>query len=88
MEFEWDKRKAAANVSKHAVRFEDAKPVFEDPNALELYQRVDGEDRWFRVGHNGLKILVVVYTETARGTIRIISAREATKDEKKRYRQR
>ena len=67
MEFEWDKRKAATTFSKHAVRFEDAKSVFEDPNALELYQRVGGEDRWFRVGHNGSKILVVVYTETARG---------------------
>lgn len=88
MQFEWDKRKAASNVAKHAVRFEDATPVFDDPYALELYQSVDGEDRWFRVGHNGSKILVVVYTERASGTIRIISAREATKDEKKRYRQR
>lgn len=88
MKFEWDKRKAATNVRKHAVRFEDAKPVFEDPNALELYQIVDGEERWVTVGNNGSRILVVVYAEPTPGAIRIISAREATKDEKKHYRQR
>ena len=88
MKFEWDKRKAASNAAKHAVRFEDAKPVFEDPKALEFYQVVDGEERWVTIGNNGLQVLVVVYAEPAPGTIRIISAREATKDEKKHYRQR
>lgn len=87
MKFEWDKRKAATNVTKHGVSFKDAEGVFKDHSRLEYPQRVNREDRWFTIGHNGSKILVVVYTETTRGT-RIISAREATNDEKKRYRRR
>lgn len=88
MKFVSDKNKAAANVRKHGVSFKDAEGVFDDSYALESYQRRRGEDRWKRVGHSGSKLLTVAYTETMDGAIRIISAREATNDEKKHYRNR
>jgi uncharacterized protein len=85
MEFEWDDVKAASNLIDHpGVSFADAQRVFDDPNRLEFFQRREGEDRWIVVGASGAKLLAVIYTE--RGPkVRIISARKATKDEKKAY---
>jgi hypothetical protein len=94
-QFEWHPAKAAANLKKHGVSFEQATEVFTDPIALTLYDEDNSEeeDRWITLG-KGFKqhYLVVVHTfrdsqaNTVR--IRIISARPATKHEIKQYEQR
>ena len=87
MAFDWDAAKAKINLAKHGVSFEEATEAFEDPDKLEIYQRVASEDRWWMLARSKKRLLVVVYTETG-STIRIISAREAEKNEKARYRNR
>ena len=86
MSYGWDQAKSRANLAKHGVDFADAVSVFEDDLALtrpELDSR--GESRSVALGIDGFgRHLVVVFTE--RGTrIRIISARLATKQERKSY---
>ncbi len=86
MEFEWDERKAAANLKKHAVDFADAALVLYDDRALTAQDLGDyGEERLASVGLDPLgRVLVVVYTWRERRA-RIISARPATPAERKRY---
>ena len=84
MQFEWDPEKAASNSTKHGVTFEFAQRIFEDPHMLEDYQFEGGEERWKALGRVDQKILVVVYTERD-AALRIISAREAEKNEQKFY---
>ena len=88
MIFEWDDDKATANEQKHGVNFETAARVFLDPNRLEDFDLEHGgdEDRWITIGLVEAWLLMVVYTER-RETVRLISARKATKNEKKAYRQ-
>ena len=88
LEFEWDEEKAAANWKKHGVRFETASHVFEDVNRLEYYDELhsNGEERFQVIGKVN-EILFVVYTER-RERIRLISARKATKTERRKYRDR
>ena len=84
--FEWDNRKAAANARKHAVTFEMARNVFNDPFAIdELDERADyGEARFITTGMVEGHLLFVSYT--MRGErIRIISARGAEPHEQRRY---
>jgi uncharacterized DUF497 family protein len=84
MKFEWDPDKARTNIAKHGISFEEATEAFDDPNRLEFYRPQHGEDRFVMIGASKSKLLFVVYAE--RGTtLRIISARKATKDEKKVY---
>ena len=84
--FEWDDEKAAQNFADHGVSFETAKKVFEDPFATErLDDREDyGEDRYSIIGMVEGRILTVAYT-LRNGTIRIISARGAEPNERRRY---
>jgi uncharacterized DUF497 family protein len=88
-EFEWDPRKDARNRSKHGVAFEDAKLVWFDPRHLLRFDRVeDGEERWHVLGvAAGLALLVVVHTylREDESVVRIVSARRATKNERKAY---
>jgi len=90
MLFDWDPDKARANLKKHTILFEVASTVFSDPLHLSVPESSSGEQRWVTIGHaaNGLT-LVVVHTyrfDRARGeVIRIISARKATKNERKQY---
>jgi uncharacterized DUF497 family protein len=87
LQFEWDPRKAAENLSKHGVSFHEAATVFDDPLAI-TYPDLDhseDESRWltFGVSAEG-RLLVVAHTEGG-DTIRIVSARRATRNERKIY---
>jgi uncharacterized protein len=85
--FEWDDEKAASNLRKHDVDFEEAKTVFEDPFALTIRDEFhsDDEERWIILGLSLLaRVLLVVHAER-RERIRIISAREATPSERSQY---
>jgi len=87
LEFQWDGAKAKANLRAHGVSFEVAKAVFKDPFAVELVDdREDyGEERLVIIGMvEGKALLFVAFTEREE-TIRIISARRATKDEQDHY---
>ena len=86
--FEWDARKAAANIEKHGVSFEDAATVFADPLAITIPDPLHSgphDDRFVTIGWSaGAKTLVVVHSDHHE-TIRIISARVATKREQRQY---
>lgn len=86
LDFEWDDDKAAANVRKHGVSFEQAALAFRDLFAVEWLDMREsyGEERIILVGTSQGQILAVVYTEREE-RIRIISARRATKHEKDTY---
>ncbi|MGB9154263.1 MAG: BrnT family toxin [Alphaproteobacteria bacterium] len=88
LKFEWDKTKAKDNYAKHGVSFDLAKKVFKDPFAVEfLDDREDyGEERFVILGMADGHIFYVAYTERNE-TIRIISARRATKHEQETYSQ-
>jgi uncharacterized DUF497 family protein len=89
--FEWDPVKAESNFKKHCVSFETAMRVFADPFALTLQDRIEnGEYRWRTFGLvEGYLLLVVAHTvfddEDGNEVIRIISARRAEPQERKRY---
>lgn len=85
MEFDWDENKNRKNVEKHKVNFKEAKTIFDDPDAIEMEASRDGEYRVVRIGKTATKfILLVVYT--LRGlVVRLISARQAKKDERNLY---
>ena len=87
MEIEWDAAKAATNLKKHGVSFEEAATSLLDP--LSLAQEDDtsvGEARWVLVGMSAsARLLTVVYTLRAADRIRLISARHATRKEASYY---
>lgn len=83
MEFEWDSRKAAANLVKHKVSFEEAATAFGDPFGWIVAdpRHSSGEERFVLLGiSRGRRLIAVMYTDRGH-TIRIISARRATNDE-------
>ena len=85
--FQWDEDKARTNLEKHGVSFEEATTVFGDPLSLTIPDPAHSqvEDRWIVLGHSHQrKLLVVVHTERG-DNIRIISARRASKLERKSY---
>ena len=87
MEFEADPPKAAANLRKHKVSFAEAASVFGDAMALTFSDpdHSIGEERWLMFGMSRTgRILAVIYTERS-GKYRIISARRATRHERKIY---
>ncbi|MGD8794616.1 MAG: BrnT family toxin [Anaerolineae bacterium] len=86
MDYQWDPDKAASNLGKHGVDFADAVGVFEDEWALTLKEEHLGdEQRFVTLGTDFLeRVLVVVYTYRG-GEIRLISARRATRKERKAY---
>ena len=88
MWFEWDDEKDRKNIAKHGIGFKTAILVFEDQNRLEMYDAAHSldEDRYLTIGEIGgtFMVVTVVYTERPE-TIRIISARRATKAEKEEY---
>jgi len=94
MKFEWDPNKELINIKKHGISFEQAAYVFADQFSLSMFddEHSDQEERWVILGKsNNEMILLVVHTFRNREneeTVRIISARKATKNEKRVYRQR
>ncbi len=87
MEFEWDEKKSAANLSKHGVSFNEAKEVFADPLYVDFHDpdHSNGEFRYIMIGQSRHgRLLMVAYTERA-DVIRIISAREVTRREREAY---
>ncbi len=94
IEFEWDANKSAGNLAKHRVDFRQAAEVFADALALTVFdaEHSVNEERWFTLGadRNG-RLLAVSHTFTqsspTRATVRIISARGATRRERKDFEQ-
>ena len=87
--FEWDATKAAANLKKHRVSFEDAKSVFFDDLGIQFFDEdhASEEDRFLLLGISSTaQLLIVCHCERAHGAVvRIISARKATKRESAFY---
>ena len=87
MRFEWDAAKAAANLRKHRISFEEAASVFYDPVAVTGADpdHSEGEERWVTFGLSSTgRLLVVSHTEREEA-IRIITARMATQSERRIY---
>jgi uncharacterized DUF497 family protein len=85
IEFEWDETKARSNKKKHGVTFAEAAEAFFDPFYQEGDASVDNEQRDFIIGYSlSQRLLLVVYVERDKRT-RIISARLATRSERKSY---
>jgi len=86
--FEWDGDKANANVSKHGVSFEEAATVFGDPLSLTIVdpRHSSGqEERFITMGTSYQGVLIVVIHCDRGESIRLISARRATRREKRTY---
>ncbi|WP_296250150.1 BrnT family toxin [Pseudomonas sp. UBA4194] len=88
MRFEWDAHKNHINRCKHGIDFSDVPAVFSHPVFIRPDPRnCYGEERWIAIGWLTAAVAVVIYTEPAGDTIRIISARKATKQEVRLYAQ-
>ncbi len=87
MTYEWDPVKAAANVKKHRVTFEEAASVFLDPAALTFCDpdHSEEEDREITIGRSTRQRVLFVAHVAREGRVRIISARRATRQEQKQY---
>jgi len=91
MRFEWDPKKNETNKRKHSVSFEEASEVFNDPLHIALLdQRFSSfEERWITIGQTARARIVVAahlyFDADGEEVIRIISAREATANERKQY---
>lgn len=90
--FEWDPKKARKNLNKHKVAFDEAATIFQDSNALSIFDpdHSGTEERWITIGFSekgrGLIVSHTFVEENEKSiTIRIISSRKATKKEIKAY---
>lgn len=85
LSFEWDEEKNLRNQKKHGISFETAAYVFQDEHYIEMYdfEHSIDEDRYIAIGRVG-DLLFVVFTERGK-TIRLISARLATENERRLY---
>jgi uncharacterized DUF497 family protein len=87
LEFEWDPRKDADNFAKHGVSFEEAASVFGDPlgRIVSDPRHSDDEERLVLLGFSSAQRLLAVMFTDRREAIRIISARQVTRSERKNY---
>lgn len=87
MEFEWNTAKAGSNLEKHGVAFDEAATAFGDPLALTISDPDHSEDeqRFVLLGQSYAGRLVVVVHTYREGKVRIISARLATRNERRSY---
>ena len=86
MRVEWDPEKASSNFKKHGVRFSDAEVALFDPNAMTHEDEdAEGEQRFVSIGTDVIaRIVVVVYAYRGKN-VRVISARKATRKERRAY---
>lgn len=82
--YEWDEHKRQLNLEKHGIDFVNAADIFLDFNRIELESIRDGELRYQTIGTVNNVVLLVVYTYRKK-TIRLISARRASKNEREAY---
>lgn len=89
MDFEWDRSKAAANQKKHGVSFEEAQTVFSNPLAVVFDDEAHStaERREIMIGHSQRSRLLIISFTDRLSSIRIISARLATRIEREDYEQ-
>lgn len=85
--FEWDDRKAEENIKNHGVSFFETKSVFDDPLAVTIEDQIHSasEQRFITMGESARQRLLIVVHLQEEDVIRIISAREATRRERKAY---
>ncbi|MBO9666365.1 MAG: BrnT family toxin [Bdellovibrio sp.] len=92
MSYEWDERKNASNLQKHGVSFEEAQTTWIDLRGIEIFDSIHSvtEDRFLRIAHSIVgRLLLTSFVEQSDGSvIRIISSREATKQEREVYEER
>ena len=86
-EFEWDEEKAQSNLKKHGVSFEEAATIFNDPKVATISDpdHSEDEERYVSIGMSVIMRLLSVIHTFRKERIRLISARKATKAEKKNY---
>lgn len=85
-QFEWDEKKAAANLAKHKVSFLTAAEIFDNETLEQIDDREGyGEVRYVAIGRVETEIYSVVFTWRGENLIRIISAQKARRDEKEIY---
>jgi uncharacterized protein len=87
VQFEWDPNKDAENRNKHGLSFDEASTVFGDPLALTIEDPDHSLDevRFLTIGHSKSQALIVVAHTEREGVIRMISAREPSRQERKQY---
>ncbi len=88
MEYEWNDIKNKTNFQKHGIWFEEAQTIWSDERSLEFFdsENSENEDRFIRVGFStSMRCLLVVFCERNHKAIRLISARKATKNERRQY---
>ena len=90
--FEWDPIKAKENIHNHNISFQRAGTIFRDTHAISIFddKHSQKEERWITIGRDNSEILLVVShtfreIDASSCSIRIISARKATKKERKQY---
>ena len=89
LRFEWDSKKAQSNRKRHGITFEESSTIFGDPLSITVHDPAHsiGKDRFITIGTSvNDKLIVVVHTDR-NDIIRIISARKATKNERRQYEQ-
>jgi uncharacterized DUF497 family protein len=87
MRLEWDRKKTASNLTKHGLSFDESVTVFFDPLSATFNDPDHslGERRLFTIGYSSQVRLIVVCHNERKGSVRLISARRATKREKNRH---
>ncbi|MEO0834899.1 MAG: BrnT family toxin [Cyanobacteria bacterium J06642_3] len=85
MRYQWDRDKAASNLNKHGIDFADAVSVFSDEFAITIFDNRFDEERFITIGIDLFNRLIVVVYTMRNDEIRLISARKATKHERRQY---
>jgi uncharacterized DUF497 family protein len=86
--FEWDRRKAETNLRRHGVDFADAVTIFDDEYAVTVPDTSSAEERFVALGTDAMGRLLVVVYRWRGDRIRLISARQATRSERRDYEKR
>lgn len=86
-EFAWDDEKAESNLKKHGVSFDEGATIFNDPGVATISDpdHSEDEERYISIGKSVIRRILTVIHTYRKERIRLISARKATKAEKKNY---